>query len=232
MSTYLEMVQKAIRKSGAKVDAPTTIVGATGITELFVEWVQDAWKEIQLEHLGWNWRVSRDETLAITSATDEYAIPATLESFDKRTVSVYDAVDDESPVDFVDYHYWRIHLDKLNPTAASKPIKYTITPDDMIAFYPAPDQNYTVRFDGLTNVEILDDTDDADTPTGIGSVYHDGIVWRAIMYYAAHFEDGAKLAEATDRYRPYQKFFEEREQEDVTLDTTAMYRRNASGRWW
>ena len=60
MSTYLEMVQKAIRKSGAKVDAPTTIVGATGITELFVEWVQDAWKEIQLEHLGWKWGVSRD----------------------------------------------------------------------------------------------------------------------------------------------------------------------------
>ena len=224
MATYLQLVQKAIRKSGAKIESPSTIVGATGLTELFVEWVQDAWKHIQLEHLGWKWRVSRDLSLAITSATDEYDLPSTLESFDKRTVSVYKAVDDELPIHYVNYQHWRNQLDKLNVAAGAKPIVYTVTPDDKIAFYPKPDQDYTVRYDGLKAVEILDNTADGATPTGLISVYHDGILWKAIEYYAAHFEDGAKLQEAQNMFRPYKKYYEERELEDVVVDTKVFYR--------
>ena len=224
MATYLELVQKAIRKTGAKIEKPTTIVGASGLTELFVEWVQDAWKHIQLEHLGWQWRVSRDLTLAITSATDEYALPATLEHLDKRTVSVYDAVDDELQIYHVNYHHWRNQLDKLNVAPGAKPICFTLTPDNKIAFYPIPDQDYTVRYDGLLAVEILDDTDDTDTPTGILEVYHDAITWKAIEYYAAHFEDGAKLQEAQNMFMPYKKYFEERELEDIVVDTKVFYR--------
>jgi len=224
MANYLQLVQKAVRKSGAKVDRPTTVVGTTGLTELFVEWVQDAWKDIQLEHLGWNWRVSRDLSLSITSATDEYSLPASLEHLDKRTVSVYENVDDELPIYHINYRHWRIYLDKLNTPTASKPICFTITPDNKIAFYPIPDKNYTVRYDGLVAVEILDDTDDTATPTGLDAVYHDGIVWKAVGYYAAHFEDGAKLIEATDHFRPYKKYYEERELEDVEVITDSLYR--------
>jgi hypothetical protein len=99
----------------------------------------------------------------------------------------------------------------------------------MLAFYPPPDANYTVRYDGLLKVEILDDTDNSDTPTGLLTEYHDGIMWRAVMYYAAHFEDGAKLAEAQDRFRPYKKYYEERELEDVVVDTKAFYRSRTYG---
>lgn len=225
--TYLELVQKAIRKSGAKLDQPTTIVGASGLTELFVEWVQDAWKEIQLEHLGWKWRISRDETTTLVIGTNEYAIPATLESIDKRTVTVYENADDESDVCYVPYNYWRGQYDKADPADNNRPTHFTITPDDNIGLYPPPDKAYTLRYDGRSRVEILDDTDDADTPTGIHSDYHDGIMWRAVMYYAAHFGDGNKAHEAQTRFRPYQKHFEERKLEDIIVDTTALYNRTA-----
>jgi hypothetical protein len=230
MATYLQLVQKAIRKAAAKVEAPTTVVGATALTFLFVEWVQDAWKSIQLEHLGWSWRVARDQSLDIDSATDEYSLPSTLEYFDFRTVSVYDEVDDELQIYHVDYHHWRNHLDKLNVAPGAKPICFTVTPDNKVAFYPIPDQGYKVRYDGLTAVQVMDyedtagaGTSDALTPTGIIDVYHDAIVWKAVQYYAAHFEDGAKLQEAQTMFKPYQKYFEERELEDVKVDTTAMY---------
>ena len=224
MATYLELVQKAVRKSGAKIDVPTTIVGADGLIELFVEWVKDAWKDIQIEHLGWKWRISRDLTLAITSATDEYSLPATLEYADLRTFSVYENITDEYQLKFLPYGYWRTQLDKLSAATPAKPQSFTVTPDDKLAFYPPPDQDYFVRYDGLLKVEILDDTDDDDTPTGIDDVYHDGIMWRAVMYYAAHFEDGAKLQEAQQRFIPYKKYYEERELEDVVIDTSAYYK--------
>jgi len=336
MATYLELVKKTVRKSGAKLEVPTTVVGADGMLQMFVEWVQEAWKDIQLQHLGWHWRVSRDLTLsiaetvatgtvtltggaggsvdditvngvsimsgaeayaaslantatnvaanitahtstpnytaaavgevitispaaglgdsvngyAVVSSTttitstdvnmaggvdvedkDEWALPATLEHFDFRTVSVYDSTDDELPIYHVPYHYWRSQLDKLNRATSTKPQCFTVTPDNKLAFYPPPDQAYTVRYDGLLKVEVFDSEDgagvgtsDALTPTGIESEYHDAIVWKALEYYAMHFEDGAKLQEAQTMFKPYKKYFEERELEDVTIDTTAMYK--------
>lgn len=223
MANYLQLVQKAIRKSGAKVEVPTTIVGASGLLELFVEWVQEAWIHIQLEHMGWHWRISRDLELNITSATDEYDLPATLEYFDMRTVSVYDEVEDELQIYHVPYLHWRNQLDKLNVAPGAKPICFTVTPDNKLVFYPIPDQAYTVRYDGHLVVEELDNTDDTDTPTGILPVYHDSIVWKAVEYYSMHFEDGAKLQEAQTMFRPFKKYFEERELEDVVVDTSAMY---------
>ena len=234
MATYLEIVQKAIRKSGSKVDSPTTVVGTSGIVELFVEWVQDAWKDIQLEHLGWSWRVARDQTLAMVVSTDEYAMPTGIENIDLRSVTCYLTTDDESPVSFVPYMHWRTYLDKAYTAGITegKPVCFTITPDDIIAVYPPPDALYTIRYDGHTDVEVLDyadtagvGTSDALTPTGLRDEYHDGIMWRAVQYYSEHFEDGAKLAESTNHFRPYKKYYEERELENVVVDTTALYRR-------
>jgi len=225
VATYLKLVQKAVRKSGASVDVPTTIVGATGITEMFVEWVQDAWKDIQLEHMGWNWRVVRDDTLAITAGTDEYAMPADLESFDNRTLSIYIDPADESPLHFVNYHVWRNTMDKQSPATPARPQRFTITPDDKIAIFPPPDVGYTLRMDGFRVLQLLDVENNNDIPAYLRPEYHDGIMWRAVMYYAQHFEDGAKLQEAQAHFKPYKKYYEERELEDITLDTTSMYSR-------
>jgi hypothetical protein len=218
------MVQKAIRRSGAKTDEPTTIVAATGLTKLFVEWVQDAWKEIQLERMGWDWRVARDEIMAITDASDEYAMPSTMESINLRTVTVYKALEDEGPVTFMHYDEWRRSRD-TGVWSTGRPLYFTITPDDQWAFFPPPDQAYTVRFDGVRKVEILDDTDDNDTPTYLAEEYHDGIVWQAVAHYAQHFEDGSKLQEALDRFVPYKKYFEMRSMPEMTVRVDALYRR-------
>lgn len=222
--TLLEMVQKAIRKSGAKVDVPTTVSGATGLVELFVEWVQDAWKEIQLERLGWHWRVLRDQVMAITSATDEYDMPSTLESINLRTVTIYSAVADEALMSYISYDEWRRRRD-LATRATGRPTCFCITPNDKLALYPQPDDTYTLRYDGILKVEILDNTNDNATPTNIADEYQDGIVWLAVQHYAQHFEDGSKFQEARDRFIPYKKYYEERSMPDVSVNTTAMYNR-------
>jgi len=53
---YLELTQKAIRQSGARIDAPSTVSGLDGLQELFAEFVSAAWRDLQLERPEWQFR--------------------------------------------------------------------------------------------------------------------------------------------------------------------------------
>lgn len=233
---FLQLVQKTVRKSGAKIEEPTTVVGQTGLSALFVEWVQEAWKEIQLERLGLYWRTDRDLTLSLVDGTDEYNIPGTLESLNLRSLTRHLSNEDEGVVVFRTYDFWRRWVDRVD-RSEGPPTYFTITPSGTIAFWPIPDDSYTIRYEGILAIEELDYTDaagvgtsDALVPTNIDVAYHDAIVWQAVIYYAMHFEDGSKLSEGRARFKPYKKYFEERYMPIVEVDTTAMY--DTVGDWF
>lgn len=227
---FLQLVQKAVRKSGAKIEVPSTVVAQTGLNALFVEWVSDAWKEIQLERLGLLWRRSRDLTLALIAGTDEYNIGGGLESVNTASLTCHLSNENESPVCFRTYAYWRQNVDRVDQTSG-KPQYFTIGPDSTtFIFWPTPDVAYTVRYEGINVVEEMDFTDqagagtsDALTPTGLQSTYHDAIVWQAVMNYAMHFEDGSKLSEAQAKFKPYKKYFEERFMPIPQVYTSVLY---------
>lgn len=206
-----------MRKSGATLAAPSTVVSQSGILELFVEWVQDAWKDIQLERLGLNWRVVRDQSLALVSGTDEYGLPSSLESINTNSLTCHLGGVNESKVYFQLYSFYQREIDRV-VIPPGKPKYFTMAPlDGNIIFWPVPNEDFTVLYEGIKEVEIWDFTDDAGSgtsdvlvPTGLRSTYHDAVVWQAVMSYAMHFEDGSKLAEAQTKFLPYKKYFEER----------------------
>lgn len=227
---YLSLVQKTVRKSGAKLDVPTTVVGQSGLSFLFVEWVQEAWKEIQMERLGIGWRVVTGETLSLVADTYEYALDSDLESINTRTVTCHLAGDNESPVCYMPSDYYRTQVDRVT-RSSGKPQFFSLMPDDSNwVFWPNPNDAYTIRFEGIRKIQEMDYEDtagvgssDVITPTALPDVYHDAIVWQAIMNYAMHFEDGSKLQEAQAKFKPYKKYFESRFMDTVTVDTTALY---------
>jgi hypothetical protein len=200
---------------------------------MFVEWVADAWKDIQLERLGTNWRTSRGLTFALVAATYEYGIDAALESINTRSVTCELAGVNETPVCFQRFDYYRTEIDRT-VRMSGKPQYFSLTPDNNWVFWPNPDDVYTIKYDGILDVEIFDATDvagvgtsDVLEPTGLDLSYHDAIVWQALLSYGMHYEDGSKLSEAQVKFRPYKKYFEERFMPIVTVDTTALY----SPRW-
>lgn len=227
--TYLELVQKAVRRSGATLTVPSTVVSQTGLAFLFVEWVRDAWKSIQLERLGLHFRRSRDLTLSLVASTDEYTLPATLESINTRSLTCHLSNENESPMQFQTYDYWRRFVDRVS-RQEGKPQFFTIGPLGKLIVWPQPDEAYTIRYEGILLPEEFDyedtagaGTSDALEPTNLHSQYHDAIVWQALMYYAMHFEDGSKLQEAQAMFRPYKKYFEERYMDIPIVDTTILY---------
>lgn len=226
---YLQLVQKAVRKSGAKITVPTTVVGQTGIAGMFVEWVADAWKDIQLERLGIFWRVDRDVSFNLVASDFEYVVDSDYESINLRSVTCHLSNENETPVTWRTYDYYRTQVDRVD-RQEGKPQYFTFSPDNLWIFWPTPDDTYTIKYDGIRVVQVFDSEDSAGAgtsdvlqPTGLQSSYHDAIVWQAIMNYALHFEDGSKLSEAQIKFKPYKKYFEERFMPTVTVDTTAMY---------
>lgn len=229
MATFLELAQKAVRKSGATTDDLSTVVGQTGILELFVEWTVEAWRDIQLERLGLWFRRDRDLTISMVASTDEYSLPATLESVNTRSLTCHLSNENETPMDFLTYDYWRKWQDRVD-RQEGKPQYFTFSPDNKLVVWPIPDDTYTIRYEGILLPEIWDYTDaagagtsDALTPTNLPAAYQDAIVWMAVLYYAMHFEDGTKMAEAQTRWKPFKKYFESRQMDIPTVDTTSLY---------
>jgi hypothetical protein len=115
-------------------------------------------------------------------------------------------------------------------SASERPLYFTFTPDNKIAFWPWPNANYTIKYEGIRRVDVLDKTNNNDVPLNLHEDYHDGIVWQAVLYYAQHFEDGSKFQEAVDRFAPYKKYFEARAMPEVSVNTTALYSPWATGK--
>jgi hypothetical protein len=202
---YLQLVNKAIARSGCGHAQVTSLAGETDIVVNFIDWVQDAWRELQEESTNWWFRAKLDQTLSIVQGTDEYAMPSGLETLNYRTVTIYtDSKTDETPVRFIKYEEWRTDKDTVE-SGQGRPIYITERPDGVLQIWPVPDQAYTLRYDGVWDIdEMLIDTD---TPgfntTGAQTLqdrYHYVLVWDAIRRYAEHYEDPESLQKAQSKY--------------------------------
>jgi len=203
--TYLQLVQAAIKRSGAREELPSTTVGATGIVADFCTWVADSWEELQLKHEDppWFWKLHVDQTIALVAGTDNYNLHADHETVWWPTTTVYTvAKTDEVPLKFIEYFYWRSVYD-TRTGAQQRPQYITQAPSGVLYVYPVPDQTYTLRFDAVNDLHLF--VADATVPESLPEKYHQYLVWDAVARYASHHEDGAKLADATAKTKPYLK---------------------------
>lgn len=202
---YLQLVQQAITKSGNRLALPSTLAGATGITADFADWVADSWRELQEESDNWFFRLKLDQTLDLTASDDEYDMPDGLETLNFRTVTVYtDSKVDEVPLEFVRYEYWRIAKDTIS-TSEGRPKIITERPDGVLQIWPVPDQAYTMRYDGVWDIDELEN--DADEPgtnrTGARTLparYDYLLVWDAVRRCGEHHQDPDMIAKAQPKY--------------------------------
>jgi len=240
--TLLEMVNDARKKAHIRQGTISTVAGATGITADLTMWVQDAWEDLQKESLNWWFRTKIDATTTLSASTDQYAMPADLESINWRTVSIYETVGvDEVPLSFIPYEEWRMRKDLYN-TSEARPVLVTERPDTKIHVWPFPDKTYTLRYDGVYAIDAM--TDDGDTPGDTISAgtqllpdqYHDVLVWDAVRRYATVHEDGATLERAQKRFLAAHNRLKERHTPEVYIKPGILtgrkgYVANVRGYW-
>lgn len=207
--TFLQLVQKLRQECGVSGTGPVTTVNQIGEYKRLVDWIVDAWLEIQGLHP--DWKFLRTST-SWTTTLGQYAytpvqcgIPAdTFGSWVRHEMRQYNTaagLRSELPVYHMAYDRWRRQYnlgglrDQLGP-----PREYAVAPDQSLVLGPAPLAGYTMTGDYYRAPVTL--SLNADIPALPPGFNHMIIVYAAKMKYGAHEAAPEVYAEGERAYLP------------------------------
>lgn len=157
-----------------------------------VEYIDQAWLDIQLSQSNWAWMINRSVDAVALSADNRVLTMATIDATARAVVPFIDR--DFSPerylllkhpttatvhrAVFVDYEVFRGYLDRgSRPT--QRATRYTIRKNGDLEFDPIPDVAYTLNCDWIhVPVEMATDSATPDMPNH----FHRLVVWWALMH--------------------------------------------------
>lgn len=184
---WLQLAQRTRQESstGKSTDL-AAVTGQTRLLKKIVDWVQDAYREVQEAHSNWLF-LQTEFSFSTIASTGEYT-PASVSLTDliawkKDTFRCYlSSVADEQFMDFYEWPYFRdIRLFSSNRTASGRPTEFSIKPNKTLSLWPIPDNVYTVVGEYFkAPVEFSDN----DSSPLFPSTFHMVIVWRACMSLA------------------------------------------------
>lgn len=202
MSTFLELCQSVAVESGTvpTIGEPLTVTGQTD-PRLYrvVRWTREAWRQIQTSESHWRWmrgEFSGTTTsgtqrylasdLGISTRFGQWILPDAPEYVD---MTYYKTSTGQSGEQRMSYKPWNeFYRECLVGSVASNtgaPQIFTVTPDNKLAFYPIPDDTYTIRGQYMKSEQILAaDTDEPEMP----SQFHPLIEWLALGLLATFDE--------------------------------------------
>lgn len=191
MSTNLQLCNALIKKVGISGGPLTTVVGQAGELGRVVNWIDDAFLNIQLVEQRWNWMRA---TLSFVTTAAQSTYTATqagltdfanwkIDSFRCYITSV--GANSEQFLVPMKYDAWRdVYLFGSMRTSYGLPTMISEGPDLTLNLGLIPDSvGYTVvgeYFKTPTSLVL-----DADTPA-LPAQYHQMIVYRAMMMYASY----------------------------------------------
>lgn len=206
-TTYLSMCQSVRQYCGVSGTGPLTVEDQTGILKEIVDWVRDAWKEIQLSRFDWLFKwASFPDTFRTSVGTREYLTEigdfrewGTAEKDMKiTTYLVSDGQNAEYELTQWDYQDFRNHyMTGETASVQGKPRAYAITPENELALGPIPDGTYRLRGQYYKDIQVLSSGDTIE----LDDRYVDVIKWLGVVYFGMAYESPNKYQMADQKYR-------------------------------
>ena len=206
MSTFLELCQEARRLSGIQGSGPTDVATATGIELDIVNYVKNAWTDIQAHPKNWKWM--RREYLPVggnplqTIATvDEYVLTNVmrLRTNTFRTYLTATGVSDRQWINFITWNEFRRSYEMTAPPAANRPLIVTQKPTGELKLWPAPNDVYSIEFEYYRLPTLFSaNDDDPFADDGFPEMFHQLIVYEALKRFGngEDAQEVLQLAEA------------------------------------
>lgn len=203
MPTYLVLCRELRRETERPGTAttPSAVTNQTGENLRLVEWIKQAWTELQDRHPNWRWMrstwsvntTSGDDTYAGTDCTDT-RLSATVTRFKRwwpldgegySNVKSYlqsSGVGGEGWLRYLPWNSFRA-IYKIGTQNNGQPAHFTIDPQNNLVLGPKPDGIYVVSGEYQMSAQVL--AADADTPE-MPSDYHQLIVYDAMRKFAGN----------------------------------------------
>jgi hypothetical protein len=202
--TYLQLCQRARQEAGIAGAGPSAVTGQSGKLLKLVDWVSQAWTDIQLKRPNWLWMW---ETFEFDTTADQRDYVATsvspaitdLSLWDRDSLLIFKASLDDSDqnnLNFFEYAKWRAkYRVRMESRANDRPQIFTILPNNNLRMEPVPDVAYTIQGEYKRSAQTL--AADADLLTNFPDDFQMIVVWQALKYYA-FFEDAPEVLDEAE----------------------------------
>ena len=188
MSTFLELAQETRALSGIGGTGPVSVTTATGIEARIVNYVKNAWIDIQTHPKKWKWMWGRylapvpgGSPLQTIINTREYPVTGVnhvrVNSF--RSYLTATGTTDRQRMVWLSW----AKFDRAHGTfeeQASRTIRVTRDPSGQLVLYPKADAVYSIEFEFFKSAQILvNNSDVPELPTD----FHQLIVYEALKRF-------------------------------------------------
>jgi len=183
--TFLELCQRLRQEVGAAGSGPASVSSQHGEYARLVSWVQQAWREIQLERHRWRFAWAE---ASIETAPDfrTYSPPADLDEWDESTLMC-------AGNQLKAWPWGEFRKRYAFDSGQESPGAITRKPDGTIILDASPAaENQPLTFEYWRTPQVL--TEGGDVPR-LPERYHMVIVYRAMLYYAL-YENAPEVAQA------------------------------------
>lgn len=170
--TFLELSRKLRQYCGGSGTGPASVVDQVGENALWVQWVNQAYLEIQNERYNWSWRwAEASQAVAIGQAVHD-----TLGSrIDLATVYL-----DDSLLRCLDYREFRFDYKMLKAGVVTA---FSVRPDHKLVFNAIPESAGTLTYEYYKDAELMSANDDVPL---IPERFQDLVIYKAMMLYAGY----------------------------------------------
>ncbi len=198
---YLALCKRVRQEAGLAGDGPSAVTGQTGKLKRIVDWVNQAWVDIQTLRPDWQFMINEFDFNTQVAKRDYTGVDAGLADlnlWDINSFFMYDTTvgaDDEQDLPFLLYPYWRDRYKaRMDSRDDTRPVLFTILKNNSLRFEGRPDGIYRVRGEYKRATQFL--VADGDDPTSLPTDYHMIIVWQAMKYYASYYNAPEVMDEA------------------------------------
>jgi hypothetical protein len=202
--TYLQLCQRARQEAGIAGAGPSGVENQTGKLLKLVDWVSQAWVDIQVKRPNWSfmWEEFSFETVEdqrdyVPSALSPSL--ADLSLWDKESFLVYKSSldqNDQNQMEWIEYPRWRsLYRSGMEIRESDRPGNVTALPNNNLRFEPRPDDIYTIEGEYKRVAQVL--AADADVLTNFPDDFEMIVVWQALKYYA-FFEDAPEVMDEAE----------------------------------
>ncbi len=216
----LQLSRRACVECGVASDAAIstvlgTVFGASGSVGRVVNWVGDAWNELQGSHDDWSWMRSSNilgQGIAFQTIAGQASYPlgtgpgtvgVAIDNFGKwdpetfRNYSTASGFVNEMFMDEIPFDVWRdSNMLGAMRNVQTRPVNIAVGPDQSLCLGPPPNSQYTITGDYFMAPSVM--VADTDLPMGLPTRFHMLIVYSAMKKYAG-YESASEVFERGDR---------------------------------